>query len=86
MVDIRWALSKSEELTRKRGISFEEIIRAKLVSVKEHPSRSHQSILLFELGGYIWVVPYVRRGEEIFLKTLFPSRKYTKMWKRGELK
>lgn len=85
MVDIRWALSKSEELKRKRGVSFEEIIRAKLIAVEEHPSRSHQRILLFELKGYIWVVPYVARGEEIFLKTLFPSRKYTKKWKRGEL-
>ena len=76
---------KSKELKKKRGVSFEEIVRAKLVAVKEHPSRSHQSILLFELKGYIWIVPYVSRREEIFLKTLFPSRKYAKQWKKGEL-
>ncbi|MBI2059498.1 MAG: toxin [Nitrospirae bacterium] len=85
MADVRWALSKSKKLKRKRGVSFEEIVRARLVAVKEHPSRSHQNILLFELGGYIWVVPYVARGETVFLKTLFPSRKYTRMWKKGEL-
>lgn len=84
MADVRWALSKSEELKRKRGVSFEETIRAKLVAVKEHPSRSNQGILLFEHRSYIWVAPYVARGDEIFLKTLFPSRKYTKQWKKGE--
>lgn len=85
MADVRWALSKSQELKRKRGVSFEEIIRAKLVAVREHPNRSHQSIMLFEHKDYIWVVPYVVWGEEIFLKTLFPSRQYTKKWKKGEL-
>ncbi len=85
MTDIHWALSKSEELKRERGVSFEEIVRAKLVAVMEHPSRSRQSIMLFEFRDYIWVVPFVTQGEEIFLKTLFPSRKYTKKWKKGEL-
>ncbi len=85
MVVVRWSSAKSRELKRRRGVSFEEIIRARLVAVKEHPSRSHQSIMLFELGGYVWIVPYVARGEEIFLKTLFPSRKYTRKWRRGEL-
>jgi len=55
------------------------------VAAKEHPSRSNQNILLFKFKNYIWVVPYVTKEDEIFLKTLFPSRKYTKMWRKGEL-
>lgn len=86
MADIRWDLSKSDKLKRERGVSFEEIIQAKLLAVKEHPNRSHQNIMLFEYKNYIWVVPYVVHEKEIFLKTLFPSRKYTKIWKEGELK
>lgn len=74
---------KSERLKRTRGVSFEEIVRATLIAVKKHPSREHQRIMLFEHKGYLWVVPYVERGDEIFLKTLYPSRKYTKMYQRG---
>ena len=85
MAVVRWNPSKNEELKKKRGVSFEEILSARLVSVQEHPSRTHQNIMLFELDGYIWVVPYVQQGEKIFLKTLFPSRKYTRKWKEGEL-
>ncbi|MFC1520971.1 toxin [Elusimicrobiota bacterium] len=86
MADIYWNLAKSDELKRKRGVSFEEIMKARLLSVMKHPSRPHQKIMLFMHKGYIWVVPYVVRKKEIFLKTLFPSRKYTKLWIRGELK
>jgi uncharacterized DUF497 family protein len=85
MADIRWDLNKSDKLKRERGVSFEEIIKAKLLAVKEHPNRAHQSVMLVEYQHYIWVVPYVANGNEIFLKTLFPSRKYTKMWRRGEI-
>lgn len=84
-MDIRWSLAKSEELKRTRGVSFEEIIHAELITAKKNPSRSHQGILLFKFKDYIWVAPYVTNEEEIFLKTLFPSRKYTKLWRAGEL-
>jgi len=82
---IRWDSRKSELLKRTRGVSFEEILKAAPLSVRENPARPHQNILLFELHGYIWIVPYVERGDEIFLKTLYPSRKFTKKWRQGEL-
>jgi len=85
MPEIRWSLTKSDRLKRVRGASFEEIVKARLVAVKEHPHKSHQNIMLFEHKGYIWVVPYVTEGTDIFLKTLYPSRKYTKIFKRGEM-
>jgi hypothetical protein len=83
--EIRWDASKSDQLKKERGVSFEEIITARLLAVREHPSRLNQDILLFEREGYVWAVPRVERDRELFLKTLFPSRKFTKMWKRGEL-
>jgi len=49
----------------------------------KHPRKTHQNIMLFERRGYVWVVPYVVRGDEIFLKTLFASRKYTRIFKQG---
>ena len=83
---IRWDPLKNEWLKRTRGISFEEVLRARFITIEEHPTRPYQKLLLFELAGYILTVPYVRNGDEFFLKTIFPSRKYTKKWIRGELK
>ncbi|MFA6317033.1 MAG: toxin [Elusimicrobiota bacterium] len=82
---IRWDPAKSALLKRTRGVSFEEILHARLVSIQEHPKKRHQKLMLFELDEYIWTVPFVRSGKEIFLKTLFPSRTYTKKWLAGEL-
>ena len=79
---VRWNLLKSERLKKARGVSFEEIIRAKLVAVKRHPKKEYQEIMLFEYKGYIWVVPFVQSGGEVFLKTLYPSRKYTTIYRK----
>ena len=84
MLEIRWSLLKSERLKRTRGVSFEEIIQSTLIVVKEHPRKTHQNIMLFEYRGYIWVVPYVESENEIFLKTLYPSRRYTRRYRKGE--
>lgn len=85
MKELRWNLLKDERFKKTRGASFEEILRSTLIAVKQHPKKEHQRIMLFEYRGYVWVVPYVEQADEIFLKTLYPSRKYTKMHKRGEL-
>ena len=84
-MEFRWDPVKSERLKRTRGVSFGEIVKATLIGARENPARPHQNILLYELNGYIWIVPYVERGDEIFLKTLYPSRKFTKKWIQGEL-
>lgn len=86
MKDIRWSQLKSERLKKTRGVSFEEIISSELISVRSHPKRPNQKIILFKRKGYIWIVPYVEEKEYIFLKTLFPSRKLTKLYVKGELK
>ena len=85
-MEIRWDLAKNQQLKKNRGVSFEELMQSKLIAIKEHPAKSHQNIMLFEYQDYVWVVPYVKKEEnEIFLKTLYPSRKYTKAYQRGEL-
>ena len=81
---VKWNLLKSERLKKARGVSFEEIIQAKLVAIKRHPRKEYQEIMLFEYKGYIWVVPFVKSGGEIFLKTLYPSRKYTMIYRKGK--
>ena len=85
MKELLWSLVKSERLKKTRGVSFEELIQARLVAVKQHPGRAHQHVMLFDYKGYIWVVPFVETDEAIFLKTLFPSRKYTRLYRKGVL-
>ena len=35
---------------------------------------------MLEIGGYAYLVPYVETDEEIFLKTVYPSRKFTEIY------
>ena len=85
MPEFRWNDLKNARLKRTRGVSFEEIIQARLIDVKEHPARPGQRIMLFEHKEYVWAVPCVQHGNEVFLKTLYPSRKHTKMYRRGTM-
>lgn len=82
MKQIRWDVLKNERLKKTRGASFEDLINSKLIKIMKNPKRVHQNIMLFEYKKYIWVVPIVEEKEYYFLKTLFPSRKYTKIFKR----
>jgi len=83
MKEIGWSLLKSKRLKRTRGVSFEEIIHAELLGVRDHPSRDDQRILIYYYKGYVWAVPFIIDGDGIFLKTLYPSRKYHKLYKKG---
>ncbi|MHA1856682.1 MAG: toxin [Promethearchaeota archaeon] len=86
MPDIRWNLLKNDRLKLTRGASFEDILRGKLIGIKKHPKRKNQNIMLFKYKRYVWIVPYINEENgDVFLKTLYPSRKYTKMFKEGRL-
>ena len=82
MKNVKWSVLKSEWLKRTRGVSFEEIIGARLVDIIEHPQQQNQKILVYEHRHYYWAVPFVIDGEEIFLKTIYPSRKLMKRYKK----
>ena len=81
MKKFKWDEEKNKLLKHERGVSFEEILNATFLGAEEHRARSNQSVLLFEHEKYVWVVPCVIDEKYIFLKTMFPSRKYTKMLK-----
>ena len=82
---------KNVWLVRERGISFEQIIAliasSKLIRVLEHPNAErHPNQLLYEVDvdGYMHVVPVVREGRMLFLKTIYPSRKATRRRGKGK--
>jgi len=45
----------------------------------DHPNQlkyPHQRILVVDLDGYAYCVPYVKDGDTWFLKTIYPSRQF----------
>lgn len=85
MKPIRWNAEKSLQLKAERGVSFEEVLSAVaqggLLSIINHPNRAkyeHQKMLVVRIRDYAYLVPYVESDEEIFLKSIIPSRKATR--------
>ncbi|MBI3956178.1 hypothetical protein HY339_02885 [Candidatus Gottesmanbacteria bacterium] len=46
-------------------------------NVERHPN---QRIMVINISDYAYLVPYVEDTEKIFLKTIYPSRKHTKVY------
>ena len=90
MIRYDWNNEKNRLLKETRGVSFEHVVvlieEGKLLDIIEHPNREqygHQKILIVNIDGYAYAVPYVVRGNIRFLKTIIPSRKYTKKYLGG---
>ena len=81
---LNWSSEKNQILKNERGISFEEIAyliqSGKILGVEEKPGRSNQKMYILEIENYAVIVPFVEKNNEIYLKTAFPSRKYTKRY------
>ena len=84
MLYFNWNIDKNKILKRERGISFEEIAylieSGQVIGIEENPGHPNQKMYVLEIDGYAIIVPYVEKNNEIFLKTAFPSRKYTKKY------
>ncbi|MCK5155438.1 MAG: toxin [Spirochaetales bacterium] len=81
---LNWNSEKNEKLKHERGITFEEIAylieSRQIIGIEENPGRSNQKMYILEINNYAFIVPFVENDKEIFLKTAFPSRKYTKRY------
>ncbi len=76
-----WNKEKNMLIQKQRGIGFEDIVAAidtGLLDVYDYPN---QKIYVVEALGYVYLVPFVRDGDKIFLKTIIPSRKAKKIYK-----
>ncbi len=90
MKTFAWNSEKNEILIAERGISFEEVVLniqlGNEVDILEHPNQERypgQQISVVLIEGYAYLVPFVENEEEIFLKTIIPSRKATKRYLGG---
>jgi len=82
-----WSIEKNLKLKKERNISFEAILAAIddgwLLDIVDHPNQDkygHQEVLCVEWNDYTYLVPFVRNGDTLFLKTIIPSRKATKKY------
>ena len=52
----------------------------------EHPNQDrypNQQIHVIDIEGYAYLVPFLETEDEVFLKTIIPSRKATKSYLRA---
>lgn len=81
-----WNEEKNNILKEQRNISFEDILIAlqngNLLEIIPNPSKNHpeQKCFVVKINDYSYIVPYVENNDSIFLKTIYPSRKYNKLF------
>jgi len=85
-----WNEEKNELLKNDRSLSFEEVVfyieLGFLLDVLEHPNQERykgQKIFVVQMEDYVYLVPFIESEDEIFLKTIIPSRKATKKYLKG---
>jgi len=82
-----WNKEKNQRLKVERDVSFEEVIAhmaaGGLLDIVEHPNPEKyagQRLFIVKRRDYVWLVPFVETADEIFLKTVIPSRKATRKY------
>jgi len=86
-----WSPAKNEWLKEHRNISFEQVIfhllQGDVWRVADHPNQDRypgQKIYFVIVEDYICLVPHIVEHDQIFLKTIIPSRKATRVYRREQ--
>ncbi|MCH8538633.1 MAG: BrnT family toxin [Alkalimonas sp.] len=89
MKQFNWNADKNQLLMAERGVSFEDVLFAfqagQLLDEVAHPNTDkypQQRVFIVCIDDYAWLVPFVETADEIFLKSIIPSRKATKHYLR----
>lgn len=89
MHEFDWDNEKNEFLEQTRGVSFEDVVfhiqNGDVLDVIKHPNEAqypNQRIIVLDIEGYVYLVPYVKEKGIRFLKTIIPSRKATKEYQQ----
>lgn len=84
---IKFNQDKNKKLKLTRGIDFDDIAKIikknELVEIIDNPNKKryqNQKIFLVKIGDSVFVIPFVEEKDYIFLKTVYPSHKYTKKY------
>ena len=86
-----WNEEKNELLREERQVSFEDVVfyieQGFLLDVLEHPNPEKypgQKVFVVQVEAYVYLVPFVESEDEVFLKTIIPSRKATRKYLKGD--
>jgi hypothetical protein len=86
-----WNSEKDRWLKRERGVGFQEVVfqisQGEILDIIENPNQRkypQQKAFVLEIRDYIYFVPFVESDEEVFLKTIIPSRKLIKEYRGDE--
>ena len=88
MGNICWDPTKNQKLKTERGVSFEEVLACienyQVLAIIRNPGKKYknQKVFVIELNNYVYYVPFVKAGDDLFLKTIVPNRKLTKEYLR----
>ncbi len=87
MKRFEWNEEKNRWLKENRGVSFEDIVELirlnRVLDTIPNPNtkqHAHQRVFIVVIAHYIYMVPFIEDEEKVFLKTIYPSRKYTKIY------
>ncbi len=87
MKTFNWDKEKNNLLKETRNISFEDILfyieRNEIIDIIENPNQDKypaQKYFIISINDYVYYVPFIENRNEIFLKTIIPSRKYKKKY------
>lgn len=87
MKPISWNAEKNVLLKAERGVSFEDVVfhimAGDILDTVDHPNQERYDgpqIHVIAIEEYVYLVPFVETEEEVFLKTIIPSRKATKSY------
>nr|VFJ51173.1 MAG: Ribonuclease toxin, BrnT, of type II toxin-antitoxin system [Candidatus Kentron sp. DK] len=90
MKPISWNPEKNALLQIQRGVSFEDVVlrirTGGILDTIDHPNQARypgQQIHVIAMEGYVYLVPFVESKKEVFLKTIIPSRKAAKAYRRS---
>ena len=91
MKAIAWDPEKNEFLKAERGISFEDVVfhiqAGDIIDTFDHPNQHRypgQQVHAIAVEGYVYLVPFVESDDEVFLKTIIPSRKATRQYRGND--
>ena len=75
----------------ERNVCFEDVIlslqNGKLLDVLPHFNADkypRQKLFIVSINTYTYYVPFVEDEKKVFLKNIIPSRKYHKLYQRGD--
>lgn len=85
-----WDPIWSQQLLKERGVSFEDVVFCvqkgglrDLLRFRNPDRDPLQFVLVVEIDGYVYLVPYIETDDAFHLQTITPSKQATQRYAGG---